>query len=152
MKTSDSNTTQTTGGSSGSSSGSDGRSGGVRSRASSAYSSTRERTSQAFGSVRERSSSVVSSGRQQIDTNPMIAIAGGLVVGAALGALLPRTEREKEVLGGVGSKVNDAARDAANSAVEAGRQQVNEITHNAMAKVGEAVVGAVTSGEPANAQ
>ena len=129
-----------------------GAAGSAKSRASDAYSASRERTSAAVGNVRDRASGVVSTGRQQIDSNPMIAIAGGLAVGAVLGALLPRTQREKEVLGGVGTKVTDAARDAANSAVEAGRQQVNEITHNAMAKVGEAVVGAVTSSEPANAQ
>ena len=129
-----------------------GAAGSAKSRASSAYSASRERTTAAVGSVRDRASGVVSTGRQQIDSNPVIAIAGGLALGAVLGALLPRTEREKEVLGGVGTKVTDAARGAANSAVEAGRQQANELTHNAMAKIGEAVVGAVTSSEPANAQ
>ena len=155
MKTTGGSTTGSDNGSTGSNSDGGrarGAAGSAKSRASSAYSASRERTTAAVGSVRDRASDVVSTGRQQIDSNPVIAIAGGLALGAVLGALLPRTEREKEVLGGVGTKVTDAARGAANSAVEAGRQQANEITHNAMAKIGEAVVGAVTSSEPANAQ
>ena len=84
--------------------------------------------------------------RQKISASPLVAVAGGVAVGAALGMLLPRSRREQELLASVGQKVTDAAREAADSAVEAGRQQVNEIKQNAMSKVGEAVVGAVISG------
>ena len=155
MTTTTSDNTQTSGGNGKFSGATDrvrGAAGSAKGRAGDAYTATRERTSAAFGGVRERAGSAFSSGRQQIETNPAVAIAGGLVFGAALGALLPRTQREKEVLGGVGTKVTDAAREAANNAVEAGKQQVNEISHNAMAKVGEAVVGAVVSGDGNNNQ
>ncbi len=126
--------------------------GGARTRASEAYSTARERTSAAYESARERASSATRQTAQRVETNPIVAVAGGLAVGAILGAILPRTERELQTLGGVGHKVTDAAREAANTAVETGRQQVNELTSNAMAKVGGAVVQAVVSGEGAQNQ
>ena len=92
-----------------------------------------------------RGNDALETARQKISASPLAAVAGGVAVGAALGMLLPRSRREQELLAGVGQKVTDAAREAADSAVEAGRQQVNEIKQNAMSKVGEAVVGAVIS-------
>jgi hypothetical protein len=75
----------------------------------------------------------------------MAAVAGGLALGALVAALLPRTERETELLGSVGGRINEAAREATRSAVDAGKQQVEEITESAATKVGEAVIGAVAA-------
>lgn len=119
-----------------------GATGSVREKASNAYSSTRERTSALYGSARDRASGVVS--RETIQSNPVLAIAGGLAIGAILGAVLPRTRREEELLGDVGHRVTDAAKEAANSAVEAGRSQVDELKNSALQKVGSAVVEAVS--------
>jgi ElaB/YqjD/DUF883 family membrane-anchored ribosome-binding protein len=127
--------------------GSDNGGSGVRAKASDAYSSARERTSAAYGSARERASDVSRQTADRIDSSPLIAIAGGIALGAVVGALLPRTQREVQAFGGMGHKVTDAARDVANTAVETGRQQVNDITSSAMQKVGEAVVQAVVSGD-----
>jgi hypothetical protein len=41
--------------------------------------------------------------------------------------LLPRTSREDELLGSVGRKINDSAREAANAAKEAGKGQLDEL-------------------------
>ena len=120
---------------------------GARTRASDAYGSARERTTALYGSARERASDVSRQTADRIETNPLAAVAGGLALGAVLGALLPRTEREVQALGDVGHKVTDAARDAANTAVETGRQQVTDMTSSAVSKVGEAVVQAVVSGD-----
>ncbi|HZF94345.1 MAG TPA: hypothetical protein VEZ20_05665 [Allosphingosinicella sp.] len=116
-----------------------------KSRAAEAYESTRARTTESFSGVRERASRATETAGRQISANPMAAVAGGLAVGALLGALLPRTDRETQLLGGVGGKINDAAREAARTAAEAGRQQVEEISETAATRVGEAVIGAVTS-------
>ena len=120
---------------------------GARTRASEAYGTARERTTALYGSARERASDVSRQTAERIETNPLAAVAGGLALGAVLGALLPRTEREVQALGDVGHKVTDVAREAANTAVETGRQQVNELTSSAVSKVGEAVVQAVVSGD-----
>jgi ElaB/YqjD/DUF883 family membrane-anchored ribosome-binding protein len=143
-------TTGTTGTSGTSTSGVTGRvrdaAGSAKSAASNAYSSTRERTSALYGSARERASGAVSTSRDTIESNPVVAIAGGLALGAILGAVLPTSRREQELLGDVGSRVNDAAKGVASSAVEAGRSQVDELKSTAFQKVGEAVVEAVSSG------
>lgn len=116
-----------------------------RSRAAEAYEAARSRTSAAYEGARDRVSRAGERTAETIETSPLAAIAGGLAVGAVLGAVLPTTRRERSMMGGVGHRITDAARDAANSAVEAGRQQVEDITQTAATKVGEAVIGAVAS-------
>ena len=107
--------------------------------------SARDRAGSIYDGARERAAGGLSASREGIAAYPLLSVAGGLTAGIALGMLLPRSEREKELLSDVGHKVTETAREAADSAVEAGRQQVDEIKQNAIAKVGEAVVGAVTS-------
>lgn len=121
--------------------------GSAKSAASTAYSTTREKTSAAFSTARERASDTITGTRDRVEANPVVAIAGGLALGAILGAVLPKTRREQELLGDVGARVTDAARGAANSAVEAGREQVDELKNSALQKVGSAVVEAVTSSD-----
>jgi len=62
-----------------------------------------------------------------IDEAPLIALAGGLAVGALLAALLPRTESEKRVLRPVGDKITGAAKAAAGAAKEAGSSRLEEL-------------------------
>lgn len=45
--------------------------------------------------------------------NPVVSILIGLVAGAALGAIFPATDAERRVLGDAGSRLGDAARNAA---------------------------------------
>ena len=120
--------------------------GKVRTSASDAYSSARERTSAAYGSAREKASRATQATAQGVDSYPVVAIAGGLAVGALLAAVLPRTQREQGTLGRYGQKLTDAAREVANNAAEAGREQAQQIPAKAMQKIGEAVVEAVTTG------
>jgi ElaB/YqjD/DUF883 family membrane-anchored ribosome-binding protein len=102
------------------------------------YASARQRTSELYGSARERASSAYATTRQgaararqrtanEIDASPIAALVGGLAVGAAIAALLPRTKRENEALGGIGGRIQDTARDAANAAREAGRERLDEL-------------------------
>ncbi|HEU0098404.1 MAG TPA: hypothetical protein VFQ67_06465 [Allosphingosinicella sp.] len=112
--------------------GNDGRDGNGRAAAArQAFESARERTAAAYASAREAAGSVYeTAGRktsQGIDSNPVAAVVGGLAIGAIVAALLPRTDREDEMLGSVGRKLNATARDAANAAKEAGRGQLDEL-------------------------
>lgn len=104
--------------------------GGARSKASDAYQAARERTSAAFGSASERAGQVAERTSQGIETNPMMALAGGLALGAVLGALLPKTRREEELLGDYGRRINDTAREAARAAKEAGTSKLDELGYN----------------------
>ena len=65
------------------------------------------------------------------------------MVGALLGALLPRSQRETRLLGDTGRKLTGAARDAAQRGLDAGKEQIDQIRAKAAQKVGEAVVDAV---------
>jgi hypothetical protein len=105
--------------------------GGPAAAARQAFESARERTAAAYATARERAGSAYeTAGRktsQGIDSNPVAAVVGGLAVGAIVAALLPRTSREEELLGGVGRKISDSARQAAQAAKDAGRSQLDEL-------------------------
>lgn len=59
-----------------------------------------------------------------VESNPLGILVGGLAVGALAGALLPRSDKEKELLAPVGKRLGDAARSAAEAAKEAGRAEL----------------------------
>ncbi len=60
-----------------------------------------------------------------IDKNPLAIVMGGIAIGAIVGALLPRTERETKVLGKAGKKLNKKARKMAEAAKAAGVGQAD---------------------------
>ncbi|MEA2999361.1 MAG: hypothetical protein QOK17_1194 [Sphingomonadales bacterium] len=102
------------------------------SAASEAYRSARERTSAAYSAARERAGAVGQRTAESLDAAPMAAVIGGLALGAIAGALLPRTRREEELLGSVGRRINDGARDAVRAARDAGREQLDGFTDRAV--------------------
>lgn len=69
-----------------------------------------------------------------IDKNPLAIVFGGIAIGAIVGALLPRTEREAKILGKAGKKLNKKARKMAEAAKAAGVGQADMLGLN-----GEAV-------------
>ena len=150
MSTTASDTNTTTGGRTGStqsgkSTGTGGATGGTSNRAADAYSAARERTTAAFSSAKESASRAGQRASQRIETNPVSAIVGGLALGGILAWVLPKTQRETEALSGVGQKLTDTAKQAAQTAMDAGRQQVNEIKETAASNIGHAVMEAVSS-------
>lgn len=108
-----------------------GEEGGRGAAARQAFEAARERTASAYAAAREKAGSAYqTAGRRAgegIDSNPVAAVFGGLAIGAIVAALLPRTRREDEMLGDVGRKINDSAREAAAAAREAGRGQLDEL-------------------------
>ena len=122
-----------------------GGTGTASSRAADAYSAARERTSAAFSSAKQTASRAGERTSQRIETNPVSAIVGGLALGGILAWVLPKTQRETEALSGVGQKLTDTAKQAAQSAMDAGRQQVNEIKETAASNIGHAVMEAVST-------
>lgn len=55
------------------------------------------------------------------EANPFAVVAGGIAIGVAAGAFLPKTKRETELLGPVGRRITDAAADAASAAKDAAK-------------------------------
>lgn len=67
---------------------------------------------------------------ESIDKNPLAIVLGGIAIGAIVGALLPRTERETKVLGKAGKKLNKKARKMADAAKAVGKEQVDNLGLN----------------------
>jgi hypothetical protein len=83
------------------------------------------------GSFTDRASSAFNqfgdSASGQIGDNPLIALAGGIALGALIAAVLPQTDRETELLHPVGAKVTDAGRAQIEKVREAGKAKVDEL-------------------------
>lgn len=61
---------------------------------------------------------------QAAEANPLGVVAGGLALGAIAGALIPRSEKERQLLAPVGRKLGEGARAAIAAAKEAGRSEL----------------------------
>jgi hypothetical protein len=83
-------------------------------------STARERAIDAYDSARERA-------REQVGGSPLLALGGGLALGALVGALLPKSKAEERLMGKVGSRITTSARDAYDAAKEAGREKLTEL-------------------------
>jgi ElaB/YqjD/DUF883 family membrane-anchored ribosome-binding protein len=115
----------------------------TRNRAAEAYQSARERTYSAYETARDRAADVTRQATEQISVYPVAAVVGGLAIGALLGWLVPASRREQELLSPTGKRITEAARNAAQRGLDAGKEQIDEIRSRAAQKVGDAVVEAV---------
>lgn len=99
--------------------------------------SARERAIDAYDGARERT-------RDQIETSPLIALGGGLAIGALVAAILPRTRAEDRLLGDVGGRITGGARGAFDAAKDAGREKLAEL--NITADAGKGAVQSLVDG------
>ncbi len=116
-------------------------------RAGELIEAARERTQSAYEAARSRASDVTRQAQDQLAIYPVAAVIGGFAVGALLAAVLPRTERERAMLGETGRKITGAAREAAQRGIDAGKEQLEQIRSKAARQVGDAVADAV-AGKP----
>ena len=79
------------------------------------------------GGFGDRFSNLGDTASRQIDDSPIIALGAGLALGAVLGAVLPASRKERELLGPVGSKVTDKGYEAVDRAKEMGKQKFDEM-------------------------
>jgi len=114
-----------------------------KSGAAAVLETARERTAPAYETARDRASEVTRQASEQISVYPVAAVVGGFALGALLATLLPRSERENQLLSKTGRRLTGAAREAAQKGLDAGRDQIDEIRAKAAQKVGEAVSEAV---------
>ena len=99
----------------------------LRDRASDAYDGARERAIEAYDNARERAAEAGEKARDGIGQSPLIALGGGLALGALLAAFLPKTRTEDRLLGRYGAKITGGAKAAAEAAREAGREKLTEL-------------------------
>jgi len=100
--------------------------------------SARERAIDAYDSARERT-------LDQVEGSPLLALGGGLALGALVGALLPKTKAEQRLMGKAGSRITTSARDAFDAAKEAGREKLTElnITRDAGASAVQSLIDGI---------
>jgi hypothetical protein len=91
---------------------------------------TTRSSSSRFGGVRQRASSAGDQLNSRVEGAPLAAVAAGVAIGAIAGAILPRTDRETEILGPIGSKIGQAAAEAAKAARDAGKQELGVLSEN----------------------
>jgi hypothetical protein len=64
---------------------------------------------------------------EKLHENPMATLVGGLALGVLIGTLLPRSKHEIALLGGLGDRIGDAARDAFDAARATGQDRLDEL-------------------------
>jgi hypothetical protein len=62
-----------------------------------------------------------------VTDNPVLLLAGGVALGALIGALIPRFARERELLDPVGRKLADRATAAAQAAKQTGQAEIEAL-------------------------
>ena len=91
-----------------------------------AYDSARTKAVEAYGSARDGARTGARKTGEGIEANPFLALAAGLGLGALIGALIPRSQKEKELLRDVGKDLNSRAHGAFDAAKSAGKAQLEE--------------------------
>lgn len=99
----------------------------AREAATHAVEATKETTSHAVEATKEAASKAATRTADGIEASPLAALLGGVAIGVAIGALLPRTQREAEALGPLGKRLTDGASAAVRAAREAGRQEIEAL-------------------------
>ena len=90
-------------------------------------SGVRQRAIEAYDGARENVAGAGRKANDAIDEAPLIALAGGLALGAILAALLPRSESEARMLRPVGDKLTGTAKAAVAAAKDAGTSRLAEL-------------------------
>lgn len=91
-----------------------------------AYDSARTRAVNAYDNTRQGLRTGARRTGEGIEENPLLALTGGLALGLIIGALLPRSERERRALSKVGSDLNARAHGAYDAARETGAATLRE--------------------------
>lgn len=108
-----------------------------------------------FDNARDTAAQAGARASETIEANPLGVLAGGLALGAIAGALIPRSDRERELLRPVGAKLGATAAAAFTAAKEAGRAEMEnrgltpdaarEQAKTLVSNVGKAASGAATA-------
>ncbi len=90
--------------------------GNARQKALDAYEEARDNLGQAAGKAKD-----------SLSDNPLIALAGGIAAGAILAAVLPKTEKERELVGPTARRVRDSAKAAKDAAATTGTERLKAL-------------------------
>lgn len=117
---------------------------GLRDRATDAIETARERAIEDYDTARDQASVASARAKDRVGEAPLIALGGGLALGALLAAFLPRSKVEDQLLGPVGEKITGGAKAAVNAAKDAGQEKLAEL--NITRDAGTSAVQALING------
>lgn len=100
-----------------------------------AYSKARETTSATYERARTRAARGRAYASETLEDNAVAALIGGLALGALVGALLPRSRREAELLSPVGERINETTKRVAGAARDSARDTIESYGLNANAAI-----------------
>lgn len=86
----------------------------------------RDQASHALEVSRDSASSAAQKASDAIETNPLAVLAGGLALGVLVGALLPRSQKESDLLAPLGQRLRDGVTAAFDAARDAGKSEMEE--------------------------
>jgi hypothetical protein len=79
------------------------------------------------GGVKQRFSGLGDRASTQIDNSPLVALGAGLALGAVLGASIPVSRKERELLEPYGKKLSEAGTNAIDRSREVAKQKFDEM-------------------------
>ena len=94
---------------------------------------------EAGGEARNRARRAQNGMQRMLRQNPLLVGAAAMLVGAAVGASLPETERENELMGEARDSMIDRAQNAAENAVSAVKEATNDVVGDTVSKVADRV-------------
>ncbi len=103
-----------------------GRAGDARDYASDKLAAARARTSEYASRAKAKASDAKRRAGEGLEENPLAIALVGVAAGALIGALLPRTRREDELLGDQRDKLVGAGKAAAKAAVDTAKAELGE--------------------------
>lgn len=106
-----------------------------------AGSSARERASRASGAVRRRARRAGSGFARVLNEQPLLVGAVGAAIGAAIAAMLPPSDTEDELLGGMSDRAFDRAKEKGGEQYEKVRDTVRRAAEGARRAVSESEGG-----------
>jgi hypothetical protein len=86
--------------------------------------SLRDKAQHAFEASRDGARAAAHKTAEGLDSNPLGVLVGGLALGVVASALIPRTQRERELLAPVGKRLSTTAAAAITAAKETGRREL----------------------------
>jgi hypothetical protein len=99
----------------------------IRSKADEALTTAKTKAIHAKDAAKDSAGKAAKQAVETVESNPIVALVGGLAIGAIAAALLPRTAREDKTLGGIGTTVRNTASNAVKAAKTAGMGQLDTL-------------------------
>jgi ElaB/YqjD/DUF883 family membrane-anchored ribosome-binding protein len=119
----------------------------ARSKAQEVAATARTRSTEAMTSTKAGARAAADKTVNSIEQNPLVALVGGLAIGAIAAALLPRTRQEDQAVGNIGTKVRETAASAVKTAKQTGKDQLDALGVNSGAAKDQMrdLIGKITS-------